>query len=78
MAPFPAFLPTPRHLPALPQLEHLDGHAVQIGYDGITRPGEIRKFVGEGMPVFEKVSSAAPSAFFLYSYYISVTACLSM
>ncbi len=37
------------------QIEHLDGHKVQIGTSGVTRPGEVRWFQGEGMPQFEKV-----------------------
>lgn len=37
------------------QIEHLDGHKVQIGTKGVTRPGEVRWFQGEGMPQFEKV-----------------------
>lgn len=41
---------------AFPQLEHLDGHKVQVGAAGVTRPGETRWFQGEGMPRFEKVS----------------------
>lgn len=36
------------------QIEHLDGHKVQIGTSGVTRPGEVRWFEGEGMPIFEK------------------------
>ena len=27
---------------------------MQIGSDGVTRPGQVRRFVGEGMPVFER------------------------
>lgn len=38
-----------------PQIEHLDGHKVQIGTQGVTRPGEVRWYQGEGMPQFEKV-----------------------
>lgn len=48
-------LPLLLSLPSLLQIEHLDGHKVQIGTKGITRPGEIRWFQGEGMPQFEKV-----------------------
>lgn len=36
------------------EIEHLDGHKVQIGTSGVTRPGEVRWFEGEGMPIFEK------------------------
>lgn len=32
---------------------HLDGHAVSLGTKGVTRPGEVRKVAGEGMPVYE-------------------------
>ncbi|KAL0919117.1 hypothetical protein M5K25_011192 [Dendrobium thyrsiflorum] len=32
-------------------MKHLDGHLVDIGMKGITKPKEIRKFKGEGMPV---------------------------
>ncbi|KAI0511632.1 hypothetical protein KFK09_012262 [Dendrobium nobile] len=32
-------------------MKHLDGHLVDIGMNGITKPKEIRKFKGEGMPV---------------------------
>lgn len=38
------------------QVSHLDGHRVQIGSKGVTRPGEVRRFTGEGMPVFERGS----------------------
>ena len=41
------------------QIEHLDGHKVQIGTSGITRPGETRWFQGEGMPQLEKVRKHA-------------------
>ena len=44
----------PLHPPYL-QIEHLDGHKVQIGTSGVTRPGEVRWFQGEGMPQLEKV-----------------------
>eukprot|EP00898_Chlorokybus_atmophyticus_P001543 jgi/Chlat1/238/Chrsp1S03046 len=33
------------------EVAHLDGHSVEIGSKGVTRPGEIRRIVGEGMPV---------------------------
>lgn len=36
------------------EVEHLDGHKVQIGTAGVTRPGEVRRLEGEGMPVFER------------------------
>ncbi|PRW20497.1 dnaJ ERDJ3B isoform A [Chlorella sorokiniana] len=36
------------------ELEHLDGHKVQVGAAGVTRPGEVRWFQGEGMPRYEK------------------------
>ncbi|XP_038896699.1 dnaJ protein ERDJ3B [Benincasa hispida] len=32
-------------------LKHLDEHLVQIGTKGITKPKEVRKFKGEGMPL---------------------------
>ncbi|KAG6487010.1 hypothetical protein ZIOFF_055591 [Zingiber officinale] len=32
-------------------IQHLDGHPVEIGSKGITKPKEIRKFKGEGMPL---------------------------
>lgn len=38
------------------EIEHLDGHKVQIGTKGVTRPGEVRWFQGEGMPQFEKTT----------------------
>ncbi|EFN52402.1 hypothetical protein CHLNCDRAFT_138873 [Chlorella variabilis] len=38
------------------QIEHLDGHKVQIGTQGVTRPGEVRWYQGEGMPQFEKTT----------------------
>merc|ERR1712216_92771 len=31
-------------------LVHLDGHPVTISEDGVTKPGQIRKVAGEGMP----------------------------
>ncbi|XP_042464984.1 dnaJ protein ERDJ3B-like [Zingiber officinale] len=32
-------------------MKHLDGHPVEIGSQGITKPKETRKFKGEGMPL---------------------------
>ncbi|XP_074563500.1 dnaJ protein ERDJ3B-like [Curcuma longa] len=32
-------------------IKHLDGHPVEIGSKGITKPKETRKFKGEGMPL---------------------------
>ena len=34
-------------------IEHLDGHKVAVGSKAVTKPKEVRKLVGEGMPVFE-------------------------
>lgn len=34
-------------------IKHLDGHQVAVGSTKITKPKEVRKFSGEGMPVFE-------------------------
>ncbi|KAK8997698.1 hypothetical protein V6N11_012243 [Hibiscus sabdariffa] len=31
--------------------QHLDDHSVDIGFKGITKPKEVRKFKGEGMPL---------------------------
>lgn len=45
--------------PRILQLEHLDGHKVQVGAAGVTRPGETRWFQGEGMPRYEKVGADA-------------------
>lgn len=40
------------------ELSHLDGHTVTINRQGkITKPGEIEKINGEGMPVYEQSSS---------------------
>ena len=36
------------------ELEHLDGHKVGLKAEGVTRPGQVVKIGGEGMPVFEK------------------------
>ncbi|KAJ1687658.1 hypothetical protein LUZ63_019048 [Rhynchospora breviuscula] len=35
------------------KLEHLDGHTVEIGTQGITKPKEVKKFKGEGMPLYQ-------------------------
>jgi len=35
-------------------MKHLDGHLVGVGSNKITKPKEVRRFPGEGMPVFEK------------------------
>lgn len=35
------------------ELVHLDGHKVQIGSKTVIRPGEVRWFKGEGMPIHE-------------------------
>lgn len=32
-------------------IKHLDGHLVDIGSEGVTKPKEVRKFKGEGMPL---------------------------
>eukprot|EP00475_Leptophrys_vorax_P014081 TRINITY_DN20469_c0_g1_i1.p1 TRINITY_DN20469_c0_g1~~TRINITY_DN20469_c0_g1_i1.p1 ORF type:complete len:365 (-),score=23.73 TRINITY_DN20469_c0_g1_i1:192-1286(-) len=34
-------------------VKHLDGHLVEIGTQAVTRPGEVRKIAGEGMPVYD-------------------------
>jgi DnaJ-class molecular chaperone len=34
-------------------IKHLDGHKVTIKRDKITKPGEVERIRGEGMPVFE-------------------------
>ncbi|AQK84387.1 dnaJ protein ERDJ3B [Zea mays] len=34
-------------------INHLDNHLVEIGTKGITKPKEIRKFKGEGMPLYQ-------------------------
>ncbi|KAM0897336.1 hypothetical protein ACQ4PT_022623 [Festuca glaucescens] len=34
-------------------IKHLDDHLVQIGSKGVTKPKEVRKFKGEGMPLFQ-------------------------
>ncbi|OEL33857.1 DnaJ protein ERDJ3B [Dichanthelium oligosanthes] len=34
-------------------LNHLDNHSVKIGTEGITKPKEVRKFEGEGMPLYQ-------------------------
>nr|CAB3460301.1 unnamed protein product [Digitaria exilis] len=34
-------------------MKHLDNHLVEIGTKGITKPKEIRKFKGEGMPLYQ-------------------------
>ncbi len=35
------------------ELEHLDGRRVPLARAGVTRPGEVVRVAGEGMPVFE-------------------------
>ncbi len=35
------------------EITHLDGHKVLIEKKKITRPGEVEKIKGEGMPVYE-------------------------
>ncbi|CAI5951340.1 unnamed protein product [Closterium sp. NIES-64] len=34
-------------------ITHLDNHLVEIGTSGVTRPGEVRKIKGEGMPIYD-------------------------
>lgn len=36
-------------------VRHLDGHAVSVGTKEVTRPKEVRRFKGEGMPVYESL-----------------------
>lgn len=36
------------------EIEHLDGHKVELKSNGVTVPGQILKIEGEGMPVYEK------------------------
>lgn len=38
------------------QFAHLDGHAVTLTADGVTRPGSVHKVPGEGMPVFDSAA----------------------
>ncbi|KAG9315307.1 hypothetical protein JVU11DRAFT_4446 [Chiua virens] len=33
---------------------HLDGHIIEIDRSGVTQPGHVQRFEGEGMPVFEQ------------------------
>ena len=35
------------------ELTHLDGHKVVINRKKITKPGEVEKIKGEGMPIYE-------------------------
>eukprot|EP00899_Mesostigma_viride_P003558 jgi/Mesvir1/13202/Mv06161-RA.1 len=39
------------------QIEHLDGHKVEIGHPGVTKPGEVRTIKGEGMPIFDSTKT---------------------
>eukprot|EP00244_Chara_vulgaris_P014916 TRINITY_DN970_c0_g1_i2.p1 TRINITY_DN970_c0_g1~~TRINITY_DN970_c0_g1_i2.p1 ORF type:complete len:335 (-),score=66.84 TRINITY_DN970_c0_g1_i2:30-1034(-) len=41
------------------QIPHLDGHMVSIGTKGVTKPGEVRKFAKEGMPLYESDKKGA-------------------
>jgi len=34
-------------------IKHLDGHRVEVNRETVTQPGDIEKFVGEGMPQHE-------------------------
>ncbi|CAI5497048.1 unnamed protein product [Closterium sp. Naga37s-1] len=34
-------------------ITHLDNHLVEVGTSGVTRPGEVRKIKGEGMPIYD-------------------------
>ncbi|GJP52098.1 hypothetical protein CLOM_g11200 [Closterium sp. NIES-68] len=34
-------------------ITHLDNHLVEIGTSGVTRPGEVRRIAGEGMPIYD-------------------------
>ncbi|XP_072955219.1 dnaJ protein ERDJ3B [Typha angustifolia] len=34
-------------------IKHLDEHMVEIGTKGVTKPKEVRKFKGEGMPLYQ-------------------------
>mmetsp|Transcript_17171 Transcript_17171/g.12277 ORF Transcript_17171/g.12277 Transcript_17171/m.12277 type:complete len:210 (+) Transcript_17171:240-869(+) len=35
------------------EIKHLDGHLIRLKRDKITRPGEVEKILGEGMPIYE-------------------------
>ena len=35
------------------ELEHLDGHIVYLNRKKITKPGELEKISGEGMPLYD-------------------------
>jgi DnaJ family protein B protein 11 len=39
------------------EIEHLDGHKVALGSIQVTKPGDITRVIGEGMPVFERGDS---------------------
>jgi len=36
------------------EIEHLDGKKVELANAGVTRPGQVQRLPGQGMPVFEK------------------------
>ena len=35
------------------EISHLDGHKVSLKKTKITKPGEVEKIKGEGMPIYE-------------------------
>ncbi len=39
------------------EIEHLDGHKVGLGSILVTKPGDVVRIVGEGMPIYERVGS---------------------
>lgn len=40
-------------------IDHLDGHKVAVGSNLVTKPKVVRKFPGEGMPVFESTKKGS-------------------
>ena len=48
--PRPPTQPRPAPHPP-PQIEHLDGHKVTVANAGVTKPGDVLRVVGEGMPL---------------------------
>lgn len=54
-------------------IKHLDGHKVAVGNTKITKPKEVRKFAGEGMPVYESNKKGDLSVMFEVAFPSSLT-----
>eukprot|EP00271_Cylindrocystis_brebissonii_P013142 TRINITY_DN32752_c0_g1_i1.p1 TRINITY_DN32752_c0_g1~~TRINITY_DN32752_c0_g1_i1.p1 ORF type:complete len:351 (+),score=66.29 TRINITY_DN32752_c0_g1_i1:317-1369(+) len=54
-------------------ITHLDGHQVSLGTQGVTKPGEVRTYKGEGMPIHETTKAGSLHVTFSIDFPKSLT-----